>query len=88
MLHVIRHDIIKMVYVPNSSYDFPFNHDYGKQRRLSCTWLIDYSTWLVYSKVLDGGFCLPCLLFDRPVENVRFNFKTIKYFQQSNREFS
>ena len=70
MLHVIRYDIMKKLYVPDSCYNFPFHHDYGKQRRFSYTWLKDYKPWLVYSKVLDGGLYLPCLLFVRLLANV------------------
>ena len=42
---------------------FPTHEDFGKQRRFSHVWLKNNSPWLVYSKALDGGFCLPCVLF-------------------------
>ena len=40
--------------------------EYGKRIiRFQRSWLRKYS-WLVYSKELNGGFCLPCLLFSAP----------------------
>lgn len=69
-LYACRYEVIKNVYVPSSEFKFPAHDDYGKQRRFSHAWLQDHSPWLTYSKVLDGGFCLPCVLFARPQANV------------------
>lgn len=44
---------------------FPTHDDFRKQRRFSHDWLKNYGSWLVYSKVCDGGFCLPCMMFAR-----------------------
>ena len=70
MYYFDRYEVIKNVYVPSVDFKFPSHVDYGKQRRFSHAWLRDHSPWLVYSKVLDGGFCLPCVLFARPQANV------------------
>ena len=56
--------------MPSVDFNFPSNVDYGKQRCFTHAWLRDHSPWLVYSKVLHGGFCLPCVLFARPQANV------------------
>ena len=45
-------------YVPPTI--FPKHAEHGKQR----SWLTKYP-WLAYSRLLDGGFCLPCALFSR-----------------------
>ena len=68
--NVCRYEVIKNVYVPSPEFKFPAHDDFGKQQRFSHAWLQDHSPWLAYSKVLNGGFCLPCVLFARPQANV------------------
>ena len=47
------------------SYEFPVTIEVSRVRkRFVHQWLNRY-TWLVYSKHLDGAFCLPCVLFGR-----------------------
>ena len=50
--------LINKVFVPDSAYFFP------KQaaRSFLLDWIKSFS-WLAYSPSLDGGFCLPCVLF-------------------------
>ena len=62
--------MIKNVFIPDSSFDFPAHEDYKKSRRFQFKWLQDYKPWLAYSKVEDGGFCLACVLFAKPQGNV------------------
>jgi len=52
-------DLIKNVFVPEKSFQFPKKS--GK-RRFRFDWLTKYD-WLRYSPICDGGFCLPCTLF-------------------------
>ena len=46
-------------WIPPATHEFPKDH---KGRRFRGKWLIDFS-WLTYSPTLEGGFCLPCVLF-------------------------
>ena len=41
---------------------FPRHQEGNKARAFQHEWLNKYS-WLVYSERMDGGFCLPCVLF-------------------------
>ena len=43
---------------------FPKTTKSGRKRRFNSSWLQDFP-WLVYSRYLDGTFCLPCILFAR-----------------------
>ena len=59
-----KYALIQDPYVPPIDYVFPKHVEYGKQRSFQRSWLRKYP-WLVYSKYLDGGFCLPCYLFTK-----------------------
>lgn len=76
--HINRYKVIKNVYTPNADFKFPVHKDYGKMRRFSYMWLKNYSPWLVYSKVLDGGFCLPCIMFAKVHGNIDLGILSIK----------
>jgi hypothetical protein len=52
------HFLIKNVFVPDISYVFPKVSGRSFRRE----WLKDHP-WLRYSQHLNGGFCLPCVLF-------------------------
>ena len=54
--------LIKDPYVPPSNYTFPKHVEHGKQRCFQQSWLTKLP-WLVYSRHIDGGLCLPCVLF-------------------------
>jgi len=54
--------VIQDHFVPEKNFDFPKVYMNGCNRSFSAGWLTTYP-WLVYSKSLDGGFCLPCVLF-------------------------
>ena len=58
-----RYELLKNVWKPDKSFTFPCSLEGKKQRRFVYGWLGSYS-WLVYSKYVDGCFCLPCLLFE------------------------
>lgn len=61
------YDIIKNVFVPAKYFKFPRKSFNGKDKNLRSfrySWLEKFS-WLCYSPSLDGGFCLPCVLFGR-----------------------
>ena len=77
--------MIKNYYKPDTKFEFPAHEDYGKLRRFSHKWLQDHSTWLVYSKVLDGGFCLPCVLFTKPQANVEVGALVTKLLHTFNK---
>lgn len=51
------------VWKPDLLFEFPTSKGTcGKQRKFLQEWLVKYP-WLVYSKYLDGAFCLPCVCF-------------------------
>ena len=54
--------LIKHHLVPSETFPFPKEYSAGCNRCFQAKWLKKYS-WLVYSKVLDGGFCIFCSLF-------------------------
>ena len=47
--------LIKHHFVPSETFPFPKEYSAGCNRCFQAKWLKKYS-WLVYSKVLDGGF--------------------------------
>ena len=51
------------MYKPDPNFKFPVKDNFKRQQHFSHDWLKNYSPWLVYSKLCDGGFCLPCVLF-------------------------
>ena len=51
---------------PEKTFIFPTRLIYGKQRKFNHSWS-EKHTWLSYSKLLDGAFCLPCVLFGRRI---------------------
>ena len=54
---------IESVWKPDLLFEFPASKETsGKQRKFRQEWLVKYP-WLVYSKYLDGAFCLPCVCF-------------------------
>ena len=58
-------------YKPPKGFSFPGRQDHGNRgfmRHFQSSWLEKYN-WLVYSKVANGGFCLPCVLFGQSKDN-------------------
>ena len=54
---------IESVLKPELLFEFPASKETcGKQQKFRQEWLMKYP-WLVYSKYLDGAFCLPCVCF-------------------------
>ena len=45
---------------------FHFTKCYDKRRKFNLSWLQSHS-WLAYSKIVGGAFCIPCLFFGRRV---------------------
>ena len=65
-----KEEIYKMltdVWKPDKLYKFPRKEEYGKKRSFKYEWLQIYP-WLSYSAVMDGAFCLPCVLFASAVK--------------------
>ena len=54
-----KYHLLCNVWRPEAAYNFPVN---ASGRRFQHQWLTKFS-WLVYSEVLDGAFCINCLLF-------------------------
>ena len=61
-----KYELCCNVWRPDAKFVFPESILYGKERKFSFSWLQNYK-WLQYSKVLDGAFCLPCMLFGHQI---------------------
>ena len=61
-----RYQLIVHHFVPDPSYKFPKHTD---GRSFQHQWLVKYP-WLKFSEQVNGGYCLPCVLFSRS-ENFR-----------------
>ena len=59
-----KFDLIQHMWKPEKNFNFPTSTESKKQRKFQYGWLEEFS-WLVYSQVLNGCFCLPCLLFGK-----------------------
>lgn len=57
-----KFQFIKNVWKPTEIFDFPESAENSKSRKFVFAWLGRFR-WLVYSKYLDGAFCLPCVCF-------------------------
>ena len=54
---------IQNIWKPDTLFEFPLTKESGgRLRRFKPDWVVRHS-WLVYSKYLDGAFCLPCVCF-------------------------
>ena len=54
-----KYHLLSNVWRPEPTYKFPVN---AKGRKFQHQWLKTFA-WLTYSEILDGGFCINCLLF-------------------------
>ena len=61
-----KYKICCKVWRPDAKFVFPESILYGKEKKFSFFWLQDYK-WLQYSTVLNGAFCLPCMLFGHQI---------------------
>ena len=59
-----RYKLLKEHYRPRADFRFPRTFSNGCYRSFQYKWLEKYP-WLVYSKVVNGGFCKFCALFSR-----------------------
>ena len=59
-----RYKLLKEHYRPRADFRFPKTFSNGCNRSFQYRWLEKYS-WLVYSKVADGGFYKFCALFSK-----------------------
>ena len=57
-----KHQLIKTVFRPIADYKFPSQEEYGKNRLFQPSWHQKFE-WLTYSKSINGGFCVSCVLF-------------------------
>nr|XP_047135465.1 uncharacterized protein LOC101239472 [Hydra vulgaris] len=60
-------DLVNKIFIPNSSFVFPISGE-KKKRSFLHKWLLEYS-WLAYSQIEDGAYCLPCTLLGSRIPN-------------------
>ena len=89
-----KYRLMKNHFVPECNYKFP--QDPVTKQSFQHKWLMDNRPWLVYSKLKNGGFCLPCIFFatgycgqdpgvlvTRPMTNFK---KALEQFEQHRRK--
>nr|XP_047122955.1 zinc finger MYM-type protein 1-like [Hydra vulgaris] len=60
-------DLVNKIFIPYSSFIFPISGE-KKKRSFLPKWLLKYS-WLAYSQIEDGAYCLPCTLLRSRIPN-------------------
>ena len=61
------YEVIENIWKPNDGYEFPWTMEGdNRKKRFVKNWFKHYS-WLAYSKLYDGAFCVPCIFFGSPV---------------------
>lgn len=58
----MKSKILRNRWVPPENYNF-YEDSENPRRRFKHSWLKEYDPWLTYSKKLQGGLCLYCVLF-------------------------
>ena len=61
---------------PNSGFKFPSRYLSGCNRACQHSYLVE-NPWFVYSKVEDGIFCLPCVLFATSNDLGQFGIRSL-----------
>ena len=61
-----RYQILCNLWKLPVDFDFPVTVQEKKNRKFVHRWLAEYP-WFIYSKSLDGAFCVACLLFGRRI---------------------
>lgn len=57
-----KYKVVQNIYKPASDFVFPKQKEGAVNRCFRYEWLQRHC-WLVYSKSLNGGFCVPCVMF-------------------------
>ena len=57
-----KYTLLTEPYKPDHAYKFPTVYNSGCNRSFQYKWLDKYP-WLIYSRILNGGFCKYCVLF-------------------------
>ena len=68
-----KYNIVKKVWRPSPDFAFPTTVLSQKKPKFNYQWLKKHS-WLVYSKILDGAFCFPCVCSEAKVLQMAVNF--------------
>lgn len=57
-----RFELLRNVWKPDLTYNFPCKKDGAQNRRFNHSWLQKFP-WLSYSHIKQGAFCICCVLF-------------------------
>ncbi|XP_065667742.1 uncharacterized protein LOC136088029 [Hydra vulgaris] len=70
-------DLVNKIFIPNLSFVFPVSGEKKKRSFLHKS-LLEYS-WLAYSQIKDGAYCIPCTLLGSRIPN---NTTIINFIQK------
>ena len=67
---------VENVWNPPVNYQLPTKTENWKTRKFRSTWLTEFS-WLAYSMLFGGWFCVPCVLFGDKIGHSNARLKNL-----------
>ena len=83
----LKYTIFNNHFKPTSNYKFPSHYVDGCNRSCQYQYFVD-NPWFVYSKMENGIFCLPCVLFASKPDLGQFVNEKFKKWSKKSRKFA